>query len=705
MSFNLEIVISIKSFLKESNINEIDNIDKLLEVPKNRKLGDIAFPCFSLAKLLKKSPVQISKEVSEYINNNLKQYPEIETISDAGPYVNFFRNKSNHFSSVLNDIFTKKVFEDLKNQNENKKIVVEYSQPNTHKEFHVGHCRCACLGDFINRILSFVGNNVIPVNYIGDEGTHVAKCLWYYLKFHKGQVPLKNKGEFLGTIYTKANTLLSVDTYSKMKYFGVAVLKIIKKEQLKNNQDLFIYNLEDINGEAFQVVCRDSSLEIGQYVPYALVGTRLKDRLITVQDFDGIISTGMITSEADIGLSDSNSIPIYKKEDFGKELVEIYRIKDALDINLEIKEHIENLNNEVGEVLLKLENQDQEILDLANETKSWSMEEFYINYNWLDSNFDHYFYESEFGNSSKKLVNDFLEKGIFEKSDGTIGSNLEKEKYGFCILIKSNNTATYAARDLALAYKKDEMYNMDKSIYVVDSGQKLHFDQVIGSLKKMGFPKANNSFHLSYGQVVGLDGKMSSRKGNVILFSELIEKLKNKINESFLNQYQNDWTQEEIDETNYKISLATIRYGMLNKDNNSNITFDIEQWCDKTGNTGSYLLYAAVRMKSILKDFKDLDYKNIDISKLDIDVEIELIQHLESFLDVILKTSETLNPIAFTTWIYDLTKKFSRFYQKASIKNATDQDQKLARLYLVSCTLIILEKSLDLLGIKSVDQM
>lgn len=144
----------------------------------------------------------------------------------------------------------------------------------------------------------------------------------------------------------------------------------------------------------------------------------------------------------------------------------------------------------------------------------WCLDEFKRIYRWLNARFDHDFFESEVAAESKQTVAEYQAKGVFVMNDGAVGADLSQVGLGFQILLKRDGTGLYATKDLALARRKFEQFHIDKSIYVVDSAQSFHFQQVFATLKMMGYPQAERCYHLPYGLVILPDGKMSSRKGN-----------------------------------------------------------------------------------------------------------------------------------------------------------------------------------------------
>lgn len=172
-----------------------EEINSLMEIPPNPSFGDYAFPCFKLGG----HPVDEAAKLIEKI----KKTKVIERIEQKGPYINFFVDKQMLAEVVLKDVFKerKKYGAGRKRK---EKVMVEFSQPNPLKDFHIGHLRNTALGNSLVKILEFNGYNVIPVNLYNDTGAHVAKSIWGYLKYFKDKEPKKEKGAWLGNVYVKS---------------------------------------------------------------------------------------------------------------------------------------------------------------------------------------------------------------------------------------------------------------------------------------------------------------------------------------------------------------------------------------------------------------------------------------------------------------------------------------------------------------------
>ncbi len=180
-------------------------IEPKIEIPSDESLGDYAFPCFFLAKAMKKSPAAIAMEIAAAIGNDTAKSGLIERVQAVGPYVNFFVNKAALAASVIAAV-EKGQDKYGSSEKTNKTIMVEYFHANTHKAVHVGHVRNICLGESLCRILEFSGNKLVRVNYQGDIGPHVAKCIWGIRNLNVGTPPSANRLRWLGNVYVQANS-------------------------------------------------------------------------------------------------------------------------------------------------------------------------------------------------------------------------------------------------------------------------------------------------------------------------------------------------------------------------------------------------------------------------------------------------------------------------------------------------------------------
>jgi arginyl-tRNA synthetase len=215
-----------------------------MERPPEAHLGDYALPCFRFVKALKKKPDEIASELAGRLTNSVGTAADksrkswIESADAAGPFLNINANPESLLSWLLPEASTGALFRAMKNNPAAAatRVMIEYSQPNTHKEFHVGHVRNVCLGSTLVNLFRHCGYPVIAANYIGDEGTHIAKCLWH-LKKTAAEVPATKRGEWLGEIYAGATRALEEATQEQKSAFEKEISAILRGIESKTGKD------------------------------------------------------------------------------------------------------------------------------------------------------------------------------------------------------------------------------------------------------------------------------------------------------------------------------------------------------------------------------------------------------------------------------------------------------------------------------------
>ena len=192
----------LKKALKKEGVNlKIEEIENNIEIPPSSDLGDYSFPCFFLSKKLKTPPHEIALKIREHLG----EFPrtDFEDIQTSGAYVNFFLNRKSMAKNLIIEILKQKEKFGKSNIVKGRKTMIEFSQPNTHKSFHVGHIRGTSLGESLSIIYEFCGEKVLRANYSGDKGMHVAKWIWCYKKYHIKE-KLKKDETWIASIYVDA---------------------------------------------------------------------------------------------------------------------------------------------------------------------------------------------------------------------------------------------------------------------------------------------------------------------------------------------------------------------------------------------------------------------------------------------------------------------------------------------------------------------
>lgn len=240
-------------------------------------------------------------------------------------------------------------------------------------------------------------------------------------------------------------------------------------------------------------------------------------------------------------------------------------------------------------------------------------------------------------------------------------------------------------------------------IYVVDARQKLHFQQLFKTGELLGYPQAAKSVHLPYETVNTEAGAaFSSRSLNGLKLFELRQTMEAHVTKEYLERYRGQWSDEEIRKTAEAVTIGALKFGMIRVDNNTPITFKLDEWLKLDGDTGPYLQYVHARCKNILE--KQGKPQTMFTAELVDPVEKELSFWLGRFNEFAYNAANQYRPSVMASYLYDLAKAFNRFYEACPIKTATGNLRE-TRLQLVDTTATVLAKGLELLGIPAPNRM
>jgi arginyl-tRNA synthetase len=378
----------------------------------------------------------------------------------------------------------------------------------------------------------------------------------------------------------------------------------------------------------------------------------------------------------------------------------------------EEKAQREAYDAERREMYRKWDAGDPAVRALWLETREWSMEEFRDILKMLDVKIDVWFYESDVDEPSKAIVDELLEKGIAEderpqggpvivKIDEKLG--LEKEKYRTAVILRSDGTSLYLTKDLALAKVKFEQYHVDRSIYVVDFRQNLHFQQAFKILELWGFPQAAKCYHLSYGYITLPEGAMSARHGRVALIKDVADEAERRALAAMTERTPEMSNTQRI-QVARKIGLGALAYSILSVDNNKDIVFNINDALSFDGRTAPYIQNAHVRANSILR--KAGGMPDFAVFKHELaSHEVQLIDLISRFPATVEQAAAEYRPLVIATYAYDLANAFHSFYHSVPVIQAGSAEAQAARLRLVAAARQVLANALHLLVIQAPEVM
>ena len=531
-----------------------------VEWPADPSHGDYAVnAAMAAAKSLGRNPRELADELASRMQEKLGAL--VSSVSVAGPgFINITLSPHVIAKGIAHAQSLGRKWGYNEDQ-EGKRIIVEYSCPNPFKEMHVGHMMSTIIGESVARLADFSGAKVARDTYGGDVGPHVAKAFWALQK------------------------------------------------------------------------------------------------------------TG-ITEPA-------------TAEEIGKAYAEGSR---AYEESNEAKVEIDILNTEI------YKGEDHALMELWRKGREVSIEEFKNLYRILDTHFDYYFFESETSGIGLEIVKEHVADGIFEESEGAIIFNGDKrgEEAGLhtLVFITSRGTPTYEAKDIGLAFLKEERYPSDESIILTAAEQIGHFKVFLAALSEIAPALAEKTRHVPHGFLRLSTGKMSSREGNIITTSGLIK----DVIEKTLEKNSDPLIAEQV-------AMGAIKYAILKTSAGSDITFDFDRSLSLEGESGPYLQYALARAKSVIAQAEEgVEEKNTDQPEKPYLLERLIVR----FPEVVREAQKNLAPHTVAQYLTQLAGEWNSFYAQERIRGGT---YEVYKLHLAKAFVTTMENGLWLLSIPLPEKM
>lgn len=354
-----------------------------------------------------------------------------------------------------------------------------------------------------------------------------------------------------------------------------------------------------------------------------------------------------------------------------------------------------------------LQNKDRGYTAIWNHILKVSIEDLQKNYSKLDVHFDLWKKESDAQPYIPDMVQMLKDKGLAYISNGALVVDVAKpedtKEVPPCIILKSDGASLYQTTDLATIVEREKLFKPNRIIYVVDKRQEMHFTQVfrVSRLAEL-VPEDTKLQFLGFGTMNGKDGKpFKTRQGGVMRLEHLIRDINDAVYDKIMASRDED---EETARENAKIiGLSAIKYGDLSNQASKDYVFDVDRFTSFEGNTGPYILYTIVRIKSILKKFGQEIPTAITVP--DGAAQKALMLDMTRFADVFAQASAEYAPHKLCAYIYDLANDFNRFYHETKILAEEDQDKKKGYIALISYCKDILETCIELLGFSAPEKM
>ena len=403
----------------------------------------------------------------------------------------------------------------------------------------------------------------------------------------------------------------------------------------------------------------------------------------------------------DWGTQFGKLIVAYKKWG-SEEKVKAEPINELLRLYVEFHEKAEDepeLNDEARAWFKKLEENDQEALDLWKWFRSESLKEFNKIYGMLEVEFDSYNGEAFYNDKMDEVVTMLEEKHLLQTNEGAEIVDLEKYDLNPALIKKSDGATLYITRDLAAALYRKREYNFVKSLYVVGNEQSGHFKQLKAVLKEMDFDWSDEMVHIPFGLITKDGKKLSTRKGKIVLLEEVL----NEAKDSALAQIQEktpDLPNKE--EVAHQVGVGAVVFHDLKNDRLNNFDFSLEEVVRFEGETGPYVQYTHARAMTVLEK-GNFAVDSEAIYALNDSDSWEIIKLLQSYPEVVMQAADQYEPSVIAKHSIKLAQAFNKYY--AHTKILVEDEQKEARLALVHAVTIILKEDLRLLGVHAPNKM
>ncbi len=365
---------------------------------------------------------------------------------------------------------------------------------------------------------------------------------------------------------------------------------------------------------------------------------------------------------------------------------------------------------EARQMLKKWEDGDAEVVALWEKMNGWVYDGFEKTYKTMGVDFDKYYYESNTYLLGKKVVEEGLAKGVFEKDpDGSVWIDLTAEGLDRKILLRSDGTSVYMTQDIGTAIQRAEDFDLDGMIYTVGNEQDYHFKVLFIIMEKLGYDWAKNLYHLSYGMVDLPSGKMKSREGTVVDADDLMQEMEDTAKAISEELGKTEGMAEEDKQSLYQmVGMGALKYFMLKVDPKKRMMFNPEESVDFQGNTGPFIQYTHARIKSLLRRGKTEgiwptegtpSYTELQPS------ERELVKLLAQFPEIITTAAEEHSPAVVANYVYEVVKAYNALYQQLPIMTDDNKEAIVFRLNLSSSTAEVVKTGMRILGIDVPERM
>ncbi len=364
-------------------------------------------------------------------------------------------------------------------------------------------------------------------------------------------------------------------------------------------------------------------------------------------------------------------------------------------------EEDDSLNDQARAWFVKMQDGDSEALALWKWFNDISLAEFNRVYKLLGIEFDYYTGESFYNDKMDAVVDELREKSLLEKSEGAMIVNLEQFNMPPCLILRSDGGTLYPTRDIAAAFYRKHTFGFHKALYITAMDQNLHFAQWFKVIERMGYDWSKDLVHIPFGLVSFETGKLSTRKGNVVLMEDLLNEAVQKTLE-IINEKNPELLDKET--VAKQVGYGAIIFHDLFNSRIKDVVFSWEKVLNFEGETGPYVQYAHARACAVLEKAGSVKFDNTNYAVLSDEATAAVAKLIIGFPEKIAEAAEKYEPFVLSRHLVSLAQAFNRFYHDNEVLTASE-DVKNARLLVVHCVKNVLKQGLWLLGIHAPEKM
>jgi len=540
--------------------------------------------------------------------------------------------------------------------------VIDYSSPNVAKEMHVGHVRSTVIGDSLARTLRFLGHRVISDNHLGDWGTQFGMIIYGFKHFKDDEAYQQQPVKELGRLYKLVSELVGYRNCQK----SLPDLERRAKERE-----------EAVEGQQEAVASADKSSK-----------KKAKKTLRKLQSH---------LDEAKAELDAARD--------------KIQTVEGDPHLSTLAEQHA-TIDEAVLQETAKLHADDEENLALWHEFLPECREDIQRIYDRLDVRFDYEYGESFYHHQLPDVVAQLRDKDLAQESEGAVCVFLD----GFdtpMIIQKKDGAYLYATTDLAAIQYRMNTWKPAAILYVVDHRQSEHFDKLFAAVRLWGYADVELR-HISFGTVLGEDGKpFKTRAGDTVGLAGLLDEAVAKAHGVVSANDDAKPTGAELSDDERKhianvVGHAAIKYADLSQNRESDYVFSYDKMVALEGNTATYMQYSYARTQSIFgRGRVDVNALRKSVAEITLDHPMERALGLEllRFSEALEETVADYRPNQLTSYLFELAKRFSGFFQECHVLKAESDSLRNSRLLLCDLTGRTIRQGLDLLGISVIDKM